>query len=196
MRTCPQHPDRPSRDARHRECRECHALAETRRNRARGVQPQSRDACPQGHPYPESRRPAPATGCAVCHREDQRARYRADPEKGIAAARTWAKANPERRLEYMRAYRDRNREYWRAYFREYSQARRDAGVTKKLKRELRIYQSDPCVYCNGPSREMDHIQPVRYGGSDGWENRAPICRSCNARKRTASLLMFLLRNAA
>lgn len=55
-----------------------------------------------------------------------------------------------------------------------------------------MFDGDPCSYCGGSAKELDHITPFIHGGADGWENRAAICRSCNARKKTRSLLTFLL----
>ncbi len=41
--------------------------------------------------------------------------------------------------------------------------------------------------------EVDHIEALSTGGEHGWENFAGLCRTCNARKHDASLLIHLLR---
>lgn len=57
-------------------------------------------------------------------------------------------------------------------------------------REVLSY--DPCVYCGGEARGLDHIQPQSRGGVDNWTNRAPACRKCDNLKGNASLLFFLV----
>lgn len=52
---------------------------------------------------------------------------------------------------------------------------------------------DPCVYCGARSEALDHIAPKSLGGSDLLHNRAPVCRRCNSRKTTLSVLQFLWR---
>lgn len=42
--------------------------------RAEHLAMHSKESCSRGHPYPESKRPG-RNDCAVCHREDERARY-------------------------------------------------------------------------------------------------------------------------
>jgi hypothetical protein len=54
-----------------------------------------------------------------------------------------------------------------------------------------ILMADPCVYCGGPSENLDHIYAKSKRGPDDWENRAPSCRSCNEVKAAAGLVYFL-----
>ena len=64
---------------------------------------------------------------------------------------------------------------------------------RSLSAEYRqIIAVDPCVYCGNAAQAIDHIIPVVEGGSDRWDNLAPICRDCNSAKRTRSLLEVLL----
>jgi 5-methylcytosine-specific restriction endonuclease McrA len=51
----------------------------------------------------------------------------------------------------------------------------------------------PCTYCGGVADEIDHIVPITRGGTNDWDNLAPICRSCNKRKSTATPLDALMR---
>lgn len=55
-----------------------------------------------------------------------------------------------------------------------------------------VLMADPCVYCGGTSTGMDHIQPRASGGSNGWENRAPACATCDNAKGATPVLFFLL----
>lgn len=54
-----------------------------------------------------------------------------------------------------------------------------------------VLMRDPCVYCGGEARGLDHIVASSRGGSDGWQNRAPACDACDSDKANASLLVFL-----
>ncbi|MFJ9088730.1 HNH endonuclease [Streptomyces sp. NPDC102384] len=39
-----------------------------------------------------------------------------------------------------------------------------------------------CIYCGGPSEEMDHVIPFSDGGADALSNLVPACRDCNRKK--------------
>lgn len=57
-----------------------------------------------------------------------------------------------------------------------------------------VIVNDPCCYCGSSvGGTIDHIIPVKRGGTDGWTNLTGACFSCNARKRTIPLLQFMLR---
>jgi hypothetical protein len=50
---------------------------------------------------------------------------------------------------------------------------------------LKIYERDGyrCVTCGSSDRlSLDHIKPVKLGGSDAEANLQTMCRSCNSRK--------------
>lgn len=55
-----------------------------------------------------------------------------------------------------------------------------------------LIAADPCVYCGAPGTAVDHIHPVARGGSDRWDNLAPVCQPCNSTKHSRSLLGVLL----
>lgn len=57
---------------------------------------------------------------------------------------------------------------------------------------IAVIRTDPCMYCGAPSGAIDHIQPVVNGGSDRWDNLAPVCKRCNSVKRDKSVLVMLL----
>jgi hypothetical protein len=61
---------------------------------------------------------------------------------------------------------------------------------------LTVIRTDPCSYCGGPAGAVDHIEPASAGGPNHWTNYTPACASCNGRKRTKPLLVFLLELAA
>ena len=59
-----------------------------------------------------------------------------------------------------------------------------------------IIKRDLCVYCGAASVAIDHITPIVEGGSDMWTNLAPVCKPCNSKKRSRSVLTLLLERAA
>lgn len=57
----------------------------------------------------------------------------------------------------------------------------------------KVLMHDPCVFCVGKPKTLDHIHPQNFGGPDGWENLAPACISCNLMKADGSLMWMLWR---
>lgn len=116
---------------------------------------------------------------AEANREKQRRVARewrdANPEKAAAAGRKWAASNPDKIRRYA--------------------AEKRVGRKNKLGVEYAtaVLMFDPCSFCGGQTTEIEHIHPRKRGGSDDWWNLTASCRSCNASKRTASLLEYLLR---
>lgn len=52
-----------------------------------------------------------------------------------------------------------------------------------------------CIYCGHPVKleemEVDHIEPLSRGGSNGMENKVCSCPHCNAAKGNLTLEAFL-----
>lgn len=67
----------------------------------------------------------------------------------------------------------------------------DEGIRLRIDYEA-IIRKDPCAYCGGPAGEVDHIEPLKRGGSSEWDNLGPACRSCNSSKHATPLLAYLL----
>lgn len=57
---------------------------------------------------------------------------------------------------------------------------------------IQLLRADPCAFCGDSSYGLDHIESQKRGGSHNWDNLAGICVRCNSRKRTSSLLGYLL----
>lgn len=57
---------------------------------------------------------------------------------------------------------------------------------------LAVLRKDPCSYCGGFGGEIDHIVPLKRGGTNADDNLAAACRSCNARKAARPLWRYLL----
>lgn len=181
--------------------------------------------CPQGHPRtPENLRPG-RTDCAVCHRDQQRARARAaGAQPRTTAGASWSCGHgPEKQMRYVKGKpkdckichreRERGRPYNAERVREYARKNR-ARLNKyrkawtaanrpgtpgrrqhtgSVREYVEIISTDPCAYCGAASTEIDHIRAVTRGGGGEWDNLAPTCRSCNAKKMTRDVLQFMLR---
>ncbi|MGW7175765.1 HNH endonuclease [Streptomyces xanthophaeus] len=49
-----------------------------------------------------------------------------------------------------------------------------------------------CVYCDdAESQEIDHVVPVKSGGSEHWHNLVPACEECNLGKGQKGLLAWV-----
>ena len=60
---------------------------------------------------------------------------------------------------------------------------------------LEVLRRDPCSYCGGNGGEIDHVVPLKNGGTHTIGNLVGACRPCNARKRIRSALAFIRRSA-
>jgi len=122
-------------------------------------------------------------------------RYR-DRRREIDAAR-WSGQTLDQRRDRWNAWYRANREHSLAYKRAQRIIRRSKGADWTLFPEsleyVRLISGDPCVYCGGKTKAVDHIVPVAKDGSGAWSNLAPACMSCNSSKRDEHLLSFLLR---
>ena len=87
----------------------------------------------------------------------------------------------------------------------YAKNRRDYDRRRRLNKDdptttayKRLIRFDPCVVCGEPVDEgrvqdVDHIESLKGGGLDHWENMAPACRRCNRGRRDTPMLLYLLR---
>lgn len=77
--------------------------------------------------------------------------------------------------EHHRARRRRPSSTSRGYTRAY----------EKL-RPIVLSEERRCHRCGGPATEVDHLVPLRLGGSNDRSNLRAVCRSCN-NKRAAEM---------
>ena len=49
-------------------------------------------------------------------------------------------------------------------------------------RAITLREEPACRLCGAPSQTVDHIIPVRQGGSHGRENLRALCKACHARR--------------
>jgi len=66
---------------------------------------------------------------------------------------------------------------------------------KKLRLRILARDAYTCHYCGDTANEVDHIVPLKRGGSDDTDNLVACCRSCNIRKKDTSVGVFLARLA-
>lgn len=113
-------------------------------------------------------------------------------------ARRWRAENPDesrrRRREHMATYGPDYRHGWNHYnrLRRASIERPDDLSVEYVS----ILRGDPCGYCGARMEHVDHIVPIRDGGTGAWDNLTAACADCNARKNTRPLLSFLLARVA
>lgn len=106
----------------------------------------------------------------------QRDRYRADESVRRAAverAEKWRLENPDSVKVYFAKKRSK-------------EVAAKGGFTRDDVKRLLEKQRFKCVYCGGDIsgglHTIEHVIPLSRGGSNGLENIALACRSCNARK--------------
>lgn len=139
-------------------------------------------------------------------REDIRLERRAKAIAAIRArAKAWRKANPEKAAALRAKYREKHREALRIRNALYRQANptdpmlrrvREArrrtrktanggSYTKEDVTSLLRHQKGRCSYCRKDITKqfaVDHIIPLRLGGSSNRSNLQLVCRSCNSSK--------------
>lgn len=116
--------------------------------------------------------------------------YFNDPKvKELRAAQRMTPEYRARKREYAAKYRAANRSKILEYERKYKEAMRAASgsfLPEDWELLLKVY-GGKCVACGGTDQlTADHVIPVSFGGSNGIENRQPLCKSCNSRKHNQS----------
>lgn len=128
------------------------------------------------------------------HRAKERLRYKADPERARALRRSWYNENLERarestrrshaKLEFIEKQRPKAR--LRAAERR---GLRGGKVTEQRWALILAAFDHSCCYCNRSDLplSLEHLTPVRRGGTNDNGNLAPACLPCNQSKgkRTA-----------
>ncbi|WP_422392259.1 HNH endonuclease [Niallia oryzisoli] len=63
---------------------------------------------------------------------------------------------------------------------------------------LWVLSADECVYCGREvpesERSLDHITPIRYGGSNSFSNVTCACRACNSAKCDLPAITYMLQS--
>lgn len=111
--------------------------------------------------------------------------------------RRWWKENPDKPMQYYRAYYKKN--YTHILISH--QNRRALGeIDIKAFEQKFIDLGSQCFYCHCPlvleknlpnSRTIDHMLPIKRGGTNDIDNLAPACWDCNRKKHTRTAEEFL-----
>lgn len=144
-------------------------------------------------------------------KESSRKHYWNDPEKGRTRVKKWALSNPVLKKKYYEAvgkyknkeYREANRAELKAYYARWQKENKDrvyASIHKRraLKKksngahtaaditEILKAQQHLCPYCTVSlkriKRHIDHILPLKLGGSNNKDNIQILCVPCNLSK--------------
>ena len=144
------------------------------------------------------------TSCLVCDRirraeyrakypekvaKSQRQNYLKNREKRIANAAQIVKKNPERYKIYNAKSKRKNREAVAANTRRRNARRKNNGIFKIHKSELKTLLCKPCFYCGSIERQtIDHVVPIARGGTDSIGNLVTACKACNSQKRDMTIM--------
>lgn len=171
-----------SLEGRRRDARFCSVRCRKRADYARNgaeIQRQRRERYASDPEYKERRL-----------REIERHRAK-NPGRAQEVVRLWHERHRQDRGEYLAAWKARNPDAVKRYARQDGRRRRASGKCD-LEWEA-VLLADPCAYCGAVATEIDHIVPVKFGGTNDHENLTATCLRCNRRKNCLPLLAFLHR---
>jgi 5-methylcytosine-specific restriction endonuclease McrA len=118
-----------------------------------------------------------------------------NPDKHRAAKANWNAANPGRHSAATRAWKKANADIVRALNAKRRAAKRGASendFTAQQWIEMKAEHGQRCFYCRAETAlTQDHVVPLSRGGSHTKSNIVPACQSCNSRKRTKDVQVFM-----
>ena len=126
-------------------------------------------------------------------------------DKNLLRMKKWRENNPVKKFEMDRAYKAAHREQMRANSKrwiqehpdEYRAIQRRCQTIRRARKllltkhftqqewlDLLEKYGHRCLCCNAADKtlEVDHVVPLKIGGTNTIDNIQPLCRSCNARK--------------
>jgi len=116
-------------------------------------------------------------------RREYNARYRIERADKISAQRRSPQGRATSRVKSSRR-------------RERSERRYCGCDTRENLAAVWLLDSGRCAYCNAPGTDYEHVVPLAKGGWGCVSNFRIACKSCNSKKRTLPLTVFLERLAA
>jgi 5-methylcytosine-specific restriction endonuclease McrA len=133
------------------------------------------------------------TNCKTCCGEVGKAWRDANPEKALAMSRKTHEKRREKEVQYGKIWRKRNPEKFReqkrndnarARLRKYGKPAAKVSLkVSEWKDVLKKYGSK-CLYpgCDSYDITMDHVIPLKLGGTHTPDNVQPLCRNHNSQK--------------
>ncbi len=122
-------------------------------------------------------------------KEYRKKRYLIHKDKILSKTKEWAKNNPEKRKEIRNRWRAKNKPLTNFLTRNYYY--RKDGVTGshtfEEEQELMKKFDNTCAYCSKKADGIDHVIPIRRGGTNDIKNILPCCYSCNSLKKNRTL---------
>lgn len=133
--------------------------------------------------------------CKPCQNKATRSSRAKNPDKARRSTAAWREQNAEHyrlgaRARSLRWARRQGRVYWRLLQRS-RVLRREPGAVEYGE----VLIDDPCSYCGGRGGEIDHVVPLKSGGTHAIDNLTAACPRCNRSKGARGLLPCLLLRA-
>jgi 5-methylcytosine-specific restriction endonuclease McrA len=125
------------------------------------------------------------------------AQYAKKPEAYKTSHQKWLANNPDYAVEYNRKWREDNRETSRSYYHNREARKRDNGGSHTGEDIAAILaaQRGKCAICRtslrGADYQVDHIVPLKLGGSNNRRNLQCLCVKCNNAKAAKDPIAFM-----
>lgn len=134
--------------------------------------------------------------CKACEQEYAKRKYSLDKVKRKKAAIEWHRNNPASVRAATNKWRAKNVEKVRMWNRLDGVRRRDVKRQKFNGNisELFELQQGLCVVCRvslGNGYHIDHITPLKRGGTNDIHNLQLLCISCNCQKSASDPVVFM-----
>ena len=103
------------------------------------------------------------------------------PDKFLAYARDYRKRKPEAIKELGRVSQSKRRARMSLLSND------ENNLTPQQWRDIKKKFKNRCYYCNSKKElEIEHVKPIKLGGSNNINNIVPSCKNCNRRKHARS----------
>jgi 5-methylcytosine-specific restriction endonuclease McrA len=118
------------------------------------------------------------------------------PERVREAKQRWYSENHEKARETANKWTEKNREKVRLYIRMANARRRANGGrnSTKLVGEMLLKQKSKCTACKTSLKagyHIDHVMPLKLGGTNDRSNLQLLCPRCNLQKKATHPIDFM-----